>query len=86
MNRTNFEHLGYALVIQLAFWPLVGVWAGGLIGIAFFAGREHAQVQRKNQLGDFASFNWRYWTVDNRLDLVFPAVGCLVVAVCGQFI
>lgn len=29
MNRTNFEHAGYALLMQMALWPFVGPVAGG---------------------------------------------------------
>ena len=43
MNRTNFEHAGYALLMQMALWPFVGPVAGGLFAIGFFLGREHSQ-------------------------------------------
>lgn len=40
MNRTNFEHACYALLMQLALLPFVGPVAGGLLAVGFFLGRE----------------------------------------------
>jgi hypothetical protein len=81
MNRTNFEHLGYALLMQVAVGLLTGDWlAGAMLGAGFFIGREHAQVQRNDNVGDFRAFDLRIWTLDNRLDAILPCLGVALVA------
>ena len=90
MNRTHFEHAGYALVFQLVIagafalfaglWT-VGLWAGGLFAVGFFWGREHAQAQNKYHVNEFRAFDLRIWSWDARLDLLFPLVACLAVAI-----
>ena len=83
MNQTNFEHAGYALLMQLVIGLVTGDWfAGACFGIAFFVGREHAQAQDK--LGytfktTFQAFDVRKWSLDAKLDLLFPAVACVAV-------
>jgi hypothetical protein len=80
MNRTNFEHAGYALLMQLAIGLLTGNWlAGACFGAAFFIGREHAQQQDFYQRGDFEAFDLRKWNLDSILDLVFPVVAVSIV-------
>lgn len=82
MNRTNFEHAVYALLMQTAIGLVSGDWlAGACFGIAFFLGREHAQAQRAYGLGDFAAFDMRRWSLDSRLDLIFPAAACAAMLV-----
>lgn len=82
MNQTNFEHAGYALLMQLGIWAVSGSWlAGACFAIAFFLGREHAQFQNKYNAGDFASFNFFKWSLDAKLDLLFPAI--VVSVVCA---
>lgn len=77
MNYTNFEHAFYALLMQAAIGLTTGDWfAGACFGVAFFLGREHAQAQRKHNLGDFAAFDMRRWSLDSRLDLIFPVIAC----------
>ncbi len=94
MNRTNFEHAGYALLFQLviaaAFWLCldlwtIGLWAGGLFAVGFFIGREHAQAQNKYQIGYIKAFDVRIWSLDARLDLLFPFTACLALAVGQTF-
>lgn len=80
MNRTHFEHAAYAALMQIAVGLLTGDWlAGAAFGFAFFLGREHAQAQDQYRLGDFRAFDVRRWSIDARLDLLFPtlAVGFL---------
>ena len=90
MNQTNFEHAGYALLMQLVIGFVTGDWfAGTCFGIAFFVGREHAQAQAK--LGytfktTFQAFDVRKWSLDSQLDLLFPTVVCLVVWGISHFI
>ena len=83
MNRTNFEHAGYALLMQLPFGLFGYWWAGAAFGAAFFLGREHAQQEYK--LGTvwknpFPAFDLRKWSLDAKLDLLFPVVAVLIVA------
>lgn len=62
MNRTNWEHAGFALLMQAPFglaghllawlfglpWLAVaGWWIGTLPGVFFFLGREGAQYEKK---------------------------------------
>ena len=83
MNQTNFEHAGFAALMQLVIGLITGDWfAGACFGIAFFVGREHAQAQDK--LGytlktTFEAFDVRKWPKDTQLDLLFPVVTCLTI-------
>ena len=83
MNQTNFEHAGYAVLMQVVVGLLTGDWlAGALFGFAFFLGREHAQAQDK--LGytfktTFEAFDIRKWSLDAKLDLLFPLIAVTVV-------
>ena len=46
MNRTNIEHLIYALLMQAVLGLLTGNWwIGAAFGAAWFIGREHAQAE-----------------------------------------
>ena len=90
MNQSNFEHAGYALLMQLVVGLMFGNWfAGACFGFAFFLGREHAQAQDK--LGysfktTFQAFDVRKWSLDAQLDLLFPAVAVLIVYAIASFI
>ena len=85
MNRTNFEHAGYALLMQLGIWVISGSWlAGACFGIAFFLGREHAQFQNKYGANEFASFNFTKWSLDAKLDLLFPVVAVSTVYIISK--
>lgn len=82
MNRTNWEHAGYAVIMQVIVMLLTGSWlAGTTFAIAFFIGREHAQ--RQDQLGytfktTFQAFDIRQWSLDAQLDLLFPVTVVLI--------
>lgn len=90
MNQTNFEHAGYAALMQLAIGLVTGDWfAGACFGIAFFVGREHAQAQAK--LGytfktTFQAFDVRKWSLDSQLDLLFPVATCLIILVIATLL
>jgi hypothetical protein len=73
MNRTNFEHAIYALLMQIVIGLLTGNWwTGAAFGaafcVAFFLGREHAQAQAKigdpGLRGDIAAFKIWKWSLD----------------------
>ena len=89
INRTHFEHAGYALLFQfvaaaayalLADLWIAGLWAGGLFSFAAFLFREHAQAQIKYDLNEFQAFDFRRWSWDARIDLLAPTLVCLAVA------
>ena len=90
MNQTNFEHAGYAALMQLVIGLATGDWfAGACFGIAFFLGREHAQYQIL--LGytfktTFQAFDVRKWSLDAKLDLLFPTVTCLIILVIATLL
>jgi len=90
VNQTNWEHAGYAVLMQVVVGLLTGnLLAGALFGFAFFLGREHAQAQAK--LGytfrtTFEAFDVRKWSLDAKLDLLFPAVAVAVVYVILQLV
>lgn len=89
MNRTNFEHAAYAMLIQAAIGLITGDWfAGACFSVAFFLGREHAQAEEryiKANGGVRANAKWpefgalqpKLWNIDSVLDFVAPAV-CVV--------
>lgn len=85
MNRTNFEHIAYAILMQIVIVLITGSWViGAAFASAFFLGREHAQ--REYHIGDpsklkpWEAFDvWR-WTVDARLDLVCPVISVVALA------
>lgn len=89
MNQTNFEHAGYALLMQLVIGFLTGNWlAATLFGFAFFLGREHAQYQAHIGYGFWQTFQafevWK-WGLDAQLDLLFPAVTVAIVYLISVF-
>jgi hypothetical protein len=89
MNETNFEHAISALLLQMALGLLTGNWwIGAAAGAFFFLGREHAQFERKLVAGGsvlalnpFAGFQAWKWSLDSQLDLLFPVVATLAVAI-----
>jgi hypothetical protein len=97
MNRTNFEHAGFGLIFQfviavlyallgnwildVALMGVIGIWTGGFFAVGFFIGREHAQAQNKYAIGYIAAFDVRRWSLDARLDLLFPFTACLTSAI-----
>ena len=78
MNKTNWEHAGYAAIMFAAVFILTGFnyVAASLFGIAFFLGREHAQAQENYKWGDFEAFKFWRWNIDALFDLIFPVVMC----------
>lgn len=91
MNRTNFEHAAWALLMQVVIGLLSGDWwAGAAAGAFFFIGREHAQAQAKlddySLRGDLAACDLRRWSLDARLDLLCPVLAVLAVALMVRFL
>lgn len=91
MNRTHFEHAGFALLMQGAVWLLTGnAFAGALLAIGFFWGREHAQAEYKAINADYdgkranmpwyAGFKPKYWSLDALLDVLLPLLAIILLA------
>jgi hypothetical protein len=93
MNQTNFEHAGYALLMQFCIGILTGNWwAGAAFGAAFFLGREHAQFEKKlacggavTSLNPFAGFAIWKWSLDSKLDFLFPVIAVLPLAIVSPY-
>ena len=75
--------------MQGAVWLLTGnAFAGALLAIGFFFGREHSQAEYKVINADFggkranmpwyAGFKPKYWTLDALFDVLTPAVAVIV--------
>ena len=91
MNASNFIHAGYALLMMAIVWALTGnPLAGAMLGVGFFAGREHSQAEyrsieqfyggkRANLPNEFVAFMPRAWDLDSVLDLVFPIIAVSIV-------
>lgn len=83
--------------MQVIVWSISGDWlAGAMLGIGFFAGREHSQAEyrsieqfyggkRANMPNDFVGFMLRAWDLDSVLDLLFPIIVCTAVCVIAAY-
>lgn len=85
MNKTNFEHLGIALVLQVVLGLLTGNWwIGAAFSIGIFCGREHAQREYKigdpSKLVGYEALDFWSWSLDSKLDLLLPVIACGSVA------
>jgi len=85
-NITHLEHSIIAVGIQLILWPFLGLLSAGVVACAVFLGREVSQHEYKliQELGGRHKLNWysgliHKWAVDSVLDVVMPALACLVV-------
>jgi len=91
MNQTNFTHAAIATALCLIVTGLSGnILAGALFAIGVFVGREHAQ--REYKLGDPSKLHgyealdiWR-WSLDAKLDLLFPVIAVSIVSVIALLI
>ena len=55
---------------------------GGLLAVGFYWGREVAQAERKAGTPPWWSgFDVRKWSLDAKLDLLFPVIACTCVCV-----
>lgn len=84
MNKTNFNHAFWAVVLQLFVFFVTGsMLAGFCAGIAFFVGREHAQFEYKiggpGSLKPWEGFQVWKWSTDAILDVVFPVIAVSLV-------
>ena len=80
MNRTNFEHLLVALILQVIPGLLFGNWIiGAVFASGIFLGREHAQreyvISNPELLVGYEALDFWRWDIDELLDLLFPVGG-----------
>jgi hypothetical protein len=69
--------------------------AGAMLGVGFFAGREHSQAEYKAINTDFggkranmpwhAGFNPKYWSLDAVLDLALPIAAMSIILFLLKF-
>jgi len=85
MNKTNFQHVAYALAMQIIIGLLTdNYWTGAAFGAAFFIGREHAQrefeIGNPSTLKPWEGFDvWR-WSLDAKLDALLPIIAVVALA------
>lgn len=83
LNKTHAEHAGFAVAIQLALMAVFGVWAAGAVAVAVFLGREISQHEAKGGGANAVPPLYglvNHWSADSVLDVVSPAVACILVA------
>lgn len=95
MNESNFAHAGLALLAQmmtalmataLGADLLSAVVMGGLFAVGFYFGREVAQAERKAGTPPWWSgFDVRKWSLDAKLDLLFPVIVCAGICVAAYW-
>lgn len=95
MNESNFAHAGLALLAQmmtalmataLGADLLSAVVMGGLFAVGFYFGREVAQAERKAGTPPWWSgFDGRKWSLDAKLDLLFPVIVCAGICVAAYW-
>lgn len=91
MNKSNFVHVGFALLFQAAIGLLTGNWwAGAAFGSGFFISREHTQKQYKRQretgeslkeMKPWGGLDFWNWDTDALLDAFLCIPFVVVVAV-----
>lgn len=93
MNESNFAHAALAacfqgvialIVILCGFDAFTAEVCGGLFAVGFYFGREVAQAERKAGTPPWWSgFDVRKWSLDAKLDLLFPVIACTGVCVAA---
>lgn len=95
MNLSNFAHAGLALVFQLITALIATAFGaelfeasviGALLVVGFYLGREVAQAERKAGTPPWWSgFDARKWSLDAKLDLLFPVIACAGICVAAYW-
>lgn len=90
MNKTHFEHLGIAIVFTLIGAAFGYAWIGAAFAIGIFVGREHAQREYKignpSKLVGYEALDFWRWSLDAKLDLLFPVVAAISVACVVEYV
>ena len=91
MNESNFAHAGLALLAQMMTALIATAFGaelfeaavmGAFLAVGFYLGREVAQAERKAGTPPWWSgFDARKWSLDAKLDLLFPVIVCAGVCV-----
>lgn len=91
MNRSNFVHAWFALLMQVVTWavlafliePLIAVWVAALLPTGIFLGIEYNQHTYRFGGPKVAPW-WRGlvsgWNRDSIFDFVAPVAACLLLA------
>jgi hypothetical protein len=91
MNITNLTHALLAVVCQLV--VATGLWLvgidfstacamGGLLAVGFYWGREVTQAEAKAGTPPwYSGFKIWEWSLDSKLDLLFPVIATVIVSV-----
>ena len=79
-------HTLIALAIQaIIAIPSGNWWDGAAAGAFYFIGREHSQREEitspQNRDNPFPAFKVWAWSIDEQLDLLFPVIAVLSVAI-----
>lgn len=96
MNKTHFEHIVYAVLMQLPFGLFGYWWVGAAFSVGFFVGREHAQAEEryiKSNGGvrtnaklppEFGALQPKLWSTDSILDFAVPAICVVLIAIAAS--
>jgi len=85
LNKGHAVHVVFALLIQVALSPLLGLEGGALVAVTFYVAREYAQMEAKcskqtglpiAQMMPWHCLRREYVTLDAVLDWVLPAIAC----------
>ena len=92
MNLTNLQHAFYGILMLLPFAIVGYPEMGAAWSIAWFVSREHTQRQTDIRIETGVAIaaqnpllGFRGWSLDSRLDAIFPAVACFIATV-GYYI
>ena len=97
MNQTNFEHAGFAALMQLVIGLVTGDWfAGACFGSAFYIGREITQAEyrvieqfydgKRANMPWYGGFEPRAWALKNLLVWILPTVTCLIILIIATLL
>ena len=82
MVLTALSYAAVSVILSLIGWYFGHVGIGVTAALGFYLGREVAQHERKTPGKDpFRGFYVWKWSLDAKMDLLFPFVACLIVLV-----
>jgi len=94
MNSSNLQHALWAVLFQVPLGLVTGnFWLGVALGSGFFLGREVAQREYKltnggsvKGLKPWVGFDILKWGLDAKLDLAFPVLATVAVAILSKYV